>query len=525
MIGGGIAGCSSALTLADAGYEVILLEALEELLLGSSNSTPCRIGLGFHYKHIPTAISCLHAAIQFIRKYPEYLLGCQKDDSYLNYNRYILIDNNDKDEICASYEAIKQEYQRLVEADSNNRVLGEPAQIFKLKPIAALNDPLINTKFMLDKPIPGEYCANFYFETVEKTLDWKRFRKDLIKKILSHSRIKVYTQAKVIKLTRQTNLDATRFIVTARKNDGTHLSFECNSIVNAAWQNIENLHAQLGYHYIHKNRTNRLKAMAKIELQPALRKMPSTIFCFGPYCSFTNAGIDLETGKYIAYLTYEPVTNIADGQSEAISVTETAERFLSGNRSQAEIIGVAKAIIQGVARFIPAIHDAETIQTYFGNVRTKGMVDIMSVNSDFHKRDYSGAEMTEIVGAPIAASAKLLYGMRVAAEIKSFVENELLVIEVVRSFIIDKPELINHRASLELILRDILLPQHLYFKVPLHDMLKIIWQAKIQLHTALHSANFQQNPKQKFKLFSKPPNPALKKSVPLLDFSGSRVSQ
>ena len=56
IIGGGIGGCMAALALAQAGCKVLLLEKNADLLSGTSNMTPGRMGLGFHYTHAETGL-------------------------------------------------------------------------------------------------------------------------------------------------------------------------------------------------------------------------------------------------------------------------------------------------------------------------------------------------------------------------------------------------------------------------------------------------------------------------------------
>ncbi|HSW69735.1 MAG TPA: FAD-dependent oxidoreductase [Gammaproteobacteria bacterium] len=73
--GGGIAGVSAALKLANKGHKVKLIEKLPDLLGGSSNNTPARLGLGFHYIDHNTAIKYLLSSIKVLREYPDFVLG------------------------------------------------------------------------------------------------------------------------------------------------------------------------------------------------------------------------------------------------------------------------------------------------------------------------------------------------------------------------------------------------------------------------------------------------------------------
>ena len=55
IIGGGIAGCTTAIELAKLGFDITILEKERDILLGTSARTPGRMGLGAYY--------CLYEAI------------------------------------------------------------------------------------------------------------------------------------------------------------------------------------------------------------------------------------------------------------------------------------------------------------------------------------------------------------------------------------------------------------------------------------------------------------------------------
>jgi hypothetical protein len=59
VIGGGVAGCAAALELADRGYRVTLLEK-NTIGSGASSTNPGRMGHGFHYVDVKTAVMYLH---------------------------------------------------------------------------------------------------------------------------------------------------------------------------------------------------------------------------------------------------------------------------------------------------------------------------------------------------------------------------------------------------------------------------------------------------------------------------------
>ena len=59
IIGAGVFGCSVALAVANAGYKVVVLERLSDILLGTSKNNTNRVHQGFHYpRDMQTAIEC-----------------------------------------------------------------------------------------------------------------------------------------------------------------------------------------------------------------------------------------------------------------------------------------------------------------------------------------------------------------------------------------------------------------------------------------------------------------------------------
>lgn len=74
VIGGGIHGLTSAISLADEGLNVTVLEKNDDVMQGTSGATHNRAHLGFHYpRSIDTAIECKEGLEYFKKKYPESL--------------------------------------------------------------------------------------------------------------------------------------------------------------------------------------------------------------------------------------------------------------------------------------------------------------------------------------------------------------------------------------------------------------------------------------------------------------------
>lgn len=76
VIGAGIHGISIAIELAKRGNKVTIVDAKEDILMGTSNATHGRIHLGYHYpRSKETAIECIQGYHHFVRNYKDCLLS------------------------------------------------------------------------------------------------------------------------------------------------------------------------------------------------------------------------------------------------------------------------------------------------------------------------------------------------------------------------------------------------------------------------------------------------------------------
>lgn len=97
VIGGGIHGLTSSISLAEKGIEVTLLEKNKELMLGTSGATHNRAHLGYHYpRSVETATECFEGLKYFKEKYGEALFYpkenfylIDKNNSFTNLDEYV----------------------------------------------------------------------------------------------------------------------------------------------------------------------------------------------------------------------------------------------------------------------------------------------------------------------------------------------------------------------------------------------------------------------------------------------------
>jgi len=80
VIGAGIHGLSTAITLANNGFDVTVLEQNNAIMSGTSNATHNRAHLGFHYpRSYETALECMNGLDLFKQKYNDVLVYPKKN--------------------------------------------------------------------------------------------------------------------------------------------------------------------------------------------------------------------------------------------------------------------------------------------------------------------------------------------------------------------------------------------------------------------------------------------------------------
>ncbi len=420
VMGAGAAGIGAALKLAKEGYKVILIDK-RTLSSGASGSNPGRMGHGFHYADVETAKKYLRASVQVQREYPDYLRG--KDlpfDNSLRHGKYLIMqDTVDQERVLSTYEAIKEEYNKLIEEDPKNEVVGPAEHFYEFL-------PLEEEKHIVDQSNPNSFKIAMVARTSEHLFDWQSFIKDIRTKIAETPNITLYEHTEIKTLERG-DLDEPRFLIRTQDSNGNEKIFKTDYIVNSTWQNIEALNDQLGLPMIPGSRTNRLKALVKVKLPDTLREANSMFFCMGPHCMFTNLG------DGYGMITYANVTNME--ASSALKISERAEKFLSGDIAVEKKEGIAKGIIDGVAEYIPEMKHAEYIDISFGIVQTEGALTLRDLHNplhNFHKRDYDGIR-EEQVGLISNPCMKLFYFVQ-----NGIVINELVNAEVIATEIINK---------------------------------------------------------------------------------------
>lgn len=102
VIGGGIHGVTSAIELAENGFDITLVEKHHDILCGTSGATHNRAHLGYHYpRSLETAKECINGLAYFKKVYPKALSYPKKNyyliekyDSLTTTNEYIKFCNS-----------------------------------------------------------------------------------------------------------------------------------------------------------------------------------------------------------------------------------------------------------------------------------------------------------------------------------------------------------------------------------------------------------------------------------------------
>ena len=237
IIGGGVGGCCTALELARTGkFNIHFLEKNQELMRETSDATPGRLGLGFHYADKNTALYYLHVTLDFLRSYGRFRQEIGRQQSHpLRRGRYFIMKDSTVPcrDILETFEAIKEEYSKMVKEDPSYEVVGPPANIFRI---------LEPHEFEADVEIGKVHMG---IETAEEFLDWPRMREYIVQQLEQHKdtvRVRRYTKALSI-----TTSDYGGYVVdSVNVFQGNMVRVSTDIIVNASWYNISKFNKMLG---------------------------------------------------------------------------------------------------------------------------------------------------------------------------------------------------------------------------------------------------------------------------------------
>ena len=208
----------------------------QELMRESSDATPGRLGLGFHYSDKTTALQFLHVTIDFIKRYGQFRQEIGRKQAHpLCRGRYFIVKNSlvSVKDILDVYEAIKEEYAKVVREDPSCEVFGPPEDIYRI-----LEPHEFEKDVEMGKIEMG-------IETAEELLDWPKLREFLIDQLEQEvNPIKVLTNTKAVVIA---DRDQGGYVIDAINTfHGGALRLSVDFVVNASWYNISKFNKMLG---------------------------------------------------------------------------------------------------------------------------------------------------------------------------------------------------------------------------------------------------------------------------------------
>lgn len=402
IIGGGEAGCHTALSLSkvrnDKGscaFQITILEKKNALMGGTSRITPGRLGAGFHYSHLKTALKYLQETMSFMREYPDCVIGRQFDKPHpLRRGRYVIMKNSkpEPQEVLKIYQQLQEAYKYFVSQNPANKVWGDPETFCQIIYVASDQHDLLEIlphKSLLIEETLGEIIdlknVACVVETCEELLDWKKYREITLMKLAQFSNIRVKTDVEVFELEHKTEQN---FEIRYKIEKNRQVTFKTNFPVICAWERSERLIMQYCANASKKLlMTNRLKAIISVKLPSELLYSNSYFFCMGPYVMFSN--LCDGTGK----VTFAPVTNMQKFNAYD-PISDEIELFLDGKADPKIKTQIAMNILNGAKAYIPLlarIKASDVIAIDFGIVKTLGDPDEVDISNPLGKiseRDY-----------------------------------------------------------------------------------------------------------------------------------------
>jgi len=374
VIGGGIAGCATALEAARQGYDVSLFESTDQLLGQSSDASSCCFGVGFYHSDIDAAKTSLESCIRLIRYLKEqtgntfqvqdYTKGPARDTTRIVY---VVGDNSviPPVEVLAMYESLKCHYAHLISQDSENAVLGEVERFYRVLDIQQFVGILDIEK------------AAIIIDTCDTMFDWVALKKHLIHCLYSHENITIYLKSNV-KALQHPILESDSLKTKVITEDGPQYLFD--EVINAAWRNADRLNQAAGF-YHGEPIINKILALAVVKLP---KELQNRSFLFGyRKLLFLTSGSD-----GVGYLSYAPASYRSVFPSDASQLEE--DRFMLEMSDATSKKKLGEEIIAGASQHIPALANCTLLDLKIGVIRAPEQVVNKGVCEEELKLKYKG---------------------------------------------------------------------------------------------------------------------------------------
>lgn len=264
IIGAGIHGITTAITLAEAGFDVTVIEKNEDILQGTSGSTHNRAHVGYHYpRSIETARECYEGLQYFKEKYPDALMY-PKEIYYL---------------IAKNSQTTVESFKNFCETLNYPYELGLPSDEFLIK-------DNIDNGFKVEEPVFNIFKL-----------------KEIFKKCITSNDIKLYTSTELIYFNKRID----EYYLVCKKDDFL-ITFQADFIVNATYAYSNNI---LKILKLEEDMTPYILQHTEVAVLRTKKYVPSLTVMDGPYVSlmpYANEEPNL-------YLLYDVVNSVIEKEN------------------------------------------------------------------------------------------------------------------------------------------------------------------------------------------------------------------
>jgi glycine/D-amino acid oxidase-like deaminating enzyme len=366
VLGGGLQGCCVALSLANKGVAVTLIDRNPHLLSRTAVANEGKIHLGYMYAADPsfsTARRMMQGALAFA-PFMKRELGISVNDLSLSQPATYVVHRDSQHGVDEVHRYLDQTHALIQEAAASQMGayfgidLGDKPRRRSGAELAMDFDPQL---------------ALAAFDTVEVAIDPKALAHAIRERIAQDRLIEVRLGTTVIDARER----ATGLEVTVATHDGRAETELFGEVVNALWDGRIALDAKLGFR---PNRPwlHRLKYGVSFRIPDDLPRPPSATFVSGPF------GEVVSYGNGLTYLTWYP-TCLKDITGDLLPPHwET----YPGEPERSEIIA---GTLRAMAAIVPSLaalqpDDLEDLHVKGGAIVAWGSTDIYDPQSELHRR-------------------------------------------------------------------------------------------------------------------------------------------
>ena len=370
ILGAGLTGAGTALSLANRGIPVTLIDQDETPLNRASLRNEGKIHLGFIYAKDPTLATArlqLDGALKF-RALLKCWIGARADALRRSTSFLYLVAKDSlltPDELHDHYDRVEVSYQESLRADPAVDYLGErPERLFERCSMAALAGVFDTKRF------------SAAYRTVERAIDPHELARALRRAISDSPNVIFLPHHKVLHI--------------GRANDGLQIEgtspagpwhMRTEQVVNALWDQRIAFDRMIGMDrpdgWVH-----RLKYRVIARLPDKLHGAPSVTMALGPY------GDVVVRPNGTAYLSWYPLC--LRGWTHDLRPSAAWDAPCRGQVEEAQSRSLAREILDAIDVWYPGIGASQPIVVDAGAIVAYGTTDVGDSSSALHDRTQIG---------------------------------------------------------------------------------------------------------------------------------------